>query len=52
MIIIVIKIKFIYVICMSGVVYNILHNVPFTTVNDKGEVIWYNDDVIIFFKLL
>lgn len=30
----------IYCICMSGIVYNIIHNVPFTTVDKNGNLEW------------
>ena len=33
--------KAIYVTCMSGVVFNIIHNVPFTGgVDEQGNVRW------------
>ena len=33
----------IYVICIAGLVYNIIHNVPFTSVDSKGNVEWKTD---------
>jgi len=32
----------IYFICMSGVVYNIIHNVPFTNIDRSGNFEWYH----------
>lgn len=32
----------IYIICMSGIVYNIIHNVPFTNVDKNGNLEWYH----------
>lgn len=33
----------IYAICMSGVVYNIIHNIPFTTMDRNGNVEWISN---------
>jgi oligosaccharyltransferase complex subunit gamma len=33
----------IYVICIAGLVYNIIHNVPFTSVDSKGNIEWKTD---------
>jgi len=32
----------IYFICMAGVVYNIIHNVPFTNIDRSGNFEWYH----------
>eukprot|EP01016_Furgasonia_blochmanni_P021687 TRINITY_DN2387_c0_g1_i15.p2 TRINITY_DN2387_c0_g1~~TRINITY_DN2387_c0_g1_i15.p2 ORF type:complete len:276 (+),score=65.29 TRINITY_DN2387_c0_g1_i15:1582-2409(+) len=32
----------VYVICMGGVVYNIIHNVPFTGVDKHGNTEWFS----------
>jgi len=32
----------IYFVCMSGVVYNIIHNVPFTNIDRAGNFEWYH----------
>jgi oligosaccharyltransferase complex subunit gamma len=33
----------VYVICIAGLVYNIIHNVPFTSVDKQGKVEWKTD---------
>lgn len=33
----------IYVICSAGIVYNIIHNVPYYSYNDKGEMEWFSN---------
>jgi hypothetical protein len=30
----------IYTICIAGLVHNIIHNVPFTNVDSKGNIEW------------
>lgn len=32
----------VYFICMSGIVYNIIHQVPFTNVDKNGNVEWFH----------
>ncbi len=32
-----------YCVCCSGVVYNIIHNIPMTIVNNKGETEWFSN---------
>jgi len=32
----------VYFICMAGVVYNIIHNVPFTNIDRSGNFEWYH----------
>jgi len=32
----------IYVICMAGVVYNIIHGIPFTNIDRNGNFEWYH----------
>jgi oligosaccharyltransferase complex subunit gamma len=31
---------FIYVVCMAGIVYNIIHDIPFTTRDKNGDIQW------------
>jgi oligosaccharyltransferase complex subunit gamma len=33
----------VYVVCIAGLVYNIIHNVPFTSVDSKGNIEWKTD---------
>ena len=30
----------IYTVCIAGLVHNIIHNVPFTSVDNKGNLEW------------
>lgn len=34
----------IYVICSAGIVYNIIHNVPYVSYNEKGEMEWFSKE--------
>ena len=33
----------IYSICMAGVVYNIIHNIPFVTTDRNGNTEWFTN---------
>lgn len=33
----------VYVVCSAGIVYNIIHNVPYVSYNDKGEMEWFSN---------
>ena len=35
----------IYGTCMGGVVYNILHNTPFTNIDNDGNFEWFHSGV-------
>lgn len=30
----------IYTVCMAGLVHNIIHNIPFTSVDNRGNIEW------------
>jgi len=37
--------EIIYAICMAGVVYNIIHDVPFTNIDRNGNFEWFHSGV-------